>query len=314
MLGKITRKTEKEMSPPYLLSKATPWQYALLTTGCADPKGNFVFPYDEGMLMSTMAVLVDGGFYLKRARNLKGAKTPRARAKELVDYCRAHVKHEGAELYRIFYYDCDPIAKKVYHPLHNRTFDQSKTDDYAWKMEFFAELANKRKLAIRKGQPLEGSGAFVLKSDVSKCIVRGERDVESLTDDDFVLDVQQKGVDVRIGLDVALISLNRYADQIVLITGDSEKWILNNDIFPGQSPTLESGSCISTHHYYPPFPLAIRTPSGFFMVYGKFRGHEGIPEIHSDPTSLAISDRQIWRLLKSHAAHLEVSPFLRFSV
>lgn len=222
MLGKITRKTEKEMSPPYLLSKATPWQYALLTTGCADPKGNFVFPYDEGMLMSTMAVLVDGGFYLKRARNLKGAKTPRARAKELVDYCRAHVKHEGAELYRIFYYDCDPIAKKVYHPLHNRTFDQSKTDDYAWKMEFFAELANKRKLAIRKGQPLEGSGAFVLKSDVSKCIVRGERDVESLTDDDFVLDVQQKGVDVRIGLDVALISLNRYADQIVLITGDSD--------------------------------------------------------------------------------------------
>lgn len=222
MLGKITRKTEKEMSPPYLLSKATPWQYALLTTGCADPKGNFVFPYDEGMFMSTMAVLVDGGFYLKRARNLKGAKTPRARAKELVDYCRAHVKHEGAELYRIFYYDCDPIAKKVYHPLHNRTFDQSKTDDYAWKMEFFAELANKRKLAIRKGQPLEGSGAFVLKSDVSKCIVRGERDVESLTDDDFVLDVQQKGVDVRIGLDVALISLNRYADQIVLITGDSD--------------------------------------------------------------------------------------------
>ena len=222
MLGKITRKTEKEMSPPYLLSKATPWQYALLTTGCADPKGNFVFPHDEGMNMSTMAVLVDGGFYLKRARNLKGEKTPRARAKELVDYCRAHVKHEGAELYRIFYYDCDPIAKKVYHPLHNRTFDQSKTDDYAWKMGFFAELANKRKLAIRKGQPLEGSGAFVLKSDVSKCIVRGERDVESLTDDDFVLDVQQKGVDVRIGLDVALISLNKYADQIVLITGDSD--------------------------------------------------------------------------------------------
>ena len=113
------------------------------------------------------------------------------------------------------------------------------------------------------------------------------------------------------------LSFEKTSNRVILvplITGDSEKWILNNDIFPGQSPTLESGSCISTHHYYPPFPLAIRTPSGFFMVYGKFRGHEGIPEIHSDPTSLPISDRQIWRLLKSHAAHLEVSPFLRFSV
>lgn len=172
--------------------------------------------------MSKMAVLVDGGFYLKRAKNLKGDKTPKARAKELVDYCRAHVRHEEAELYRIFYYDCDPIAKKVYHPLHNRTFDQSKTGDYSWKKEFFVELANKRKLAIRKGQPLEGSGSFVLKSDVSKDIVRGKRDVGSVTDDDFVLDVQQKGVDVRIGLDVALIALKGYASQIVLITGDSD--------------------------------------------------------------------------------------------
>lgn len=172
--------------------------------------------------MSKMAVLVDGGFYLKRAKNLRGNKTARERAKELVDYCRSHVKHEDAELYRIFYYDCDPISKKVYHPLHNRTFDQSKTEEYSWKMEFFAELAKKRKLAIRKGQPLEGSGSFVLKSDVSRDIVRKRRDVGSLSDDDFVLDVQQKGVDVRIGLDVALITLSGYADQIVLITGDSD--------------------------------------------------------------------------------------------
>lgn len=172
--------------------------------------------------MHKMAVLVDGGFYLKRANKLMGEKTPEERAKELVDYCRRHVKHEKAELYRIFYYDCDPIAKKAYHPLHDRTFDQSKTDDFKWKREFFRELAGKRKLAIRKGQTLEGSGAFVLKNEVSRDIVRGKRLVSSLTNEDFVLDVQQKGVDVRIGLDVALITLNGYADQITLITGDSD--------------------------------------------------------------------------------------------
>lgn len=172
--------------------------------------------------MHKMAVLVDGGFYLKRAKNLRGELDPKERASELARYCRAHAKHENAELYRIFYYDCDPIAKKVFHPLHNRTFDQSKTPEYAWKTSFFDELAKIRKLAIRKGQTLETSGEFVLKSSVSKDLVRGKRDVGSLDDSDYVLDVQQKGVDVRIGLDVALIATNRYADQIALITGDSD--------------------------------------------------------------------------------------------
>ena len=172
--------------------------------------------------MHRMAVLVDGGFYLKRAKSLRGFKSPKSRANELVKYCAAHVKHENAELYRIFYYDCDPVNRKAYHPLHDRTFDQSKTDEYAWKMDFFKELAGKRKLAIRKGQALETSGEFVLKASVSKDIVRGKRTLDTLTDDDFVFNVQQKGVDVRIGLDVALITMNKYADQIVLVTGDSD--------------------------------------------------------------------------------------------
>ena len=46
--------------------------------------------------------------------------------------------------------------------------------------------------------------------------------MSSLTERDFVLDVQQKGVDVRIGLDLALIAHERFANQVVLITGDSD--------------------------------------------------------------------------------------------
>lgn len=172
--------------------------------------------------MHKMAVLVDGGFYLKRAKWFHGEKSPRKRADELVGYCRSHAKNEGAELYRIFYYDCDPVSKKAFHPLHERTFDQSKTSEYEWKMQFFDELSKKRKLAIRKGQELEGSCEYVLKSSVSKALVRGKKMVGDLSDDDFVLDVQQKGVDVRIGLDVAFITMSRFADQIVLVTGDSD--------------------------------------------------------------------------------------------
>lgn len=175
-----------------------------------------------GGIMHRMAVLVDGGFYLKRAKRLRGEKSPQERANEMDKYCREHVRHEGAELYRIFYYDCDPVGKKAFHPFLGRTVDLRKRDQFRWKTEFFACLAKKRKLAIRKGQELEGSCEYVLKRDVSSALVRGKRELSSLSEDDFVLDVQQKGVDIRIGLDLALIAHRGFADQVVVITGDSD--------------------------------------------------------------------------------------------
>ena len=47
--------------------------------------------------MGRMAILVDGGFYLKRAKSMKGEKTPKDRANELIRYCMAHTSHEDAE-------------------------------------------------------------------------------------------------------------------------------------------------------------------------------------------------------------------------
>ena len=54
--------------------------------------------------MSRTAILVDGGFYRKRASYLWGHKTAEERANELYAYCRAHLKdgHEERYLYRIF--------------------------------------------------------------------------------------------------------------------------------------------------------------------------------------------------------------------
>ncbi len=60
--------------------------------------------------MIKTAILVDGGFYRKRAKALWGMKTAEERAKELAAYCLAHIQdrneHDQKTLYRIFYYDC----------------------------------------------------------------------------------------------------------------------------------------------------------------------------------------------------------------
>ena len=44
----------------------------------------------------------------------------------------------------------------------------------------------------------------------------------TLTDADFEADFEQKGVDMRIGLDIASYSANRAADRIVLVSNDTD--------------------------------------------------------------------------------------------
>ena len=65
----------------------------------------------------TTAILVDGGFYRKRAARLFGHKSADDRANELVKYCHRHIRNSRSGLYRIYYYDCPPSQRVVYHPL-----------------------------------------------------------------------------------------------------------------------------------------------------------------------------------------------------
>ena len=76
--------------------------------------------------------MVDGAFYRKRAFYFWGDVTPAKRAEELALYCHKHIKDEraGAELYRVFYYDCLPSNKKIYHPLLKKTIDLGKSEQY----------------------------------------------------------------------------------------------------------------------------------------------------------------------------------------
>lgn len=99
------------------------------------------------------AILVDGGFYRKRARQLWGEKTPAETADGLFTYCKRHLSEHGRkhDLYRIFYYDCPPIEKQLYHPLLQRTTDLSRTPQSKWMKAFLEELKQKRKVALRLG-------------------------------------------------------------------------------------------------------------------------------------------------------------------
>lgn len=173
--------------------------------------------------MSKTAILVDGGFYRRKFE--KGCKhTPEEAADALMTYCYRHLKERYAEheLYRIFYYDCRPCGKKIFHPLHNRTIDFSKSEHYKWMTAFLQKLTEKRKVALRIGNLDEGSAVFILTTPATKDIVTGKRAVNDLTDDDFTTSIKQKGVDMKIGMDIASLAYKKQVDQIVLIAGDAD--------------------------------------------------------------------------------------------
>lgn len=176
--------------------------------------------------MTRTAILVDGGFYRKRASFLWGRKTAEEHAKELTAYCQAHLRdtdgHEARQLYRIFYYDCEPIGRRsVFHPFLRKNIDLDKSDTYSWTINFLSELRRRRKFALRLGT-LAGHSHYNLRPEVTKQIFANGKDINSLTENDFMFVATQKGVDMRIGVDIASLAYKKQVDQMILIAGDSD--------------------------------------------------------------------------------------------
>lgn len=168
------------------------------------------------------AILVDGGFYRRRSYALFGSKEPRDRADELMSYCRRHIRQSQSNLYRVFYYDCPPSEKVIYHPLLRKHVNLRKSDQYKWANDFFNALIHKRKLAFRRGEELETQHGYFLKPEPLKDLCAGRITVEDLTETDFGFDITQKGVDMRIGLDIASLAQGKVVNQIIMISGDSD--------------------------------------------------------------------------------------------
>ena len=175
-----------------------------------------------------VAILVDGGFYRKRAYKAFGDLSPEERANELETYCKRHLteKINGInvhhDLYRIFYYDCPPSQKAIYNPITKTNVELSKSNQYKWTNAFFSEIKKKRKFALRLGELTEADLGYYLTPGKTKDVIQGKLKPEDISESDLKLMIGQKGVDMRIGLDIASLAYKKQVDQIVLISGDSD--------------------------------------------------------------------------------------------
>ena len=100
-----------------------------------------------------VAILIDGGFFLKRYNSLYRDADLHNAETIAKNICKAAIKHVPSDydLYRIFYYDCSPLGKRVHNPISKKSVDFAKTPIYKLRLELFEELKKKRKVALRLG-------------------------------------------------------------------------------------------------------------------------------------------------------------------
>lgn len=170
-----------------------------------------------------VAVMIDGGFFVKRFnalynkdRRYDGQKV----AQFLYTMAMRHVGERNT-LYRIFYYDCYPLDKKYNHPLTKRAIDFSETPEYKFKMDMIENLKKKRKVALRMGT-LKDNHNWLIRPRAVKELLSGKKSVADLQEGDVYLDIKQKAIDMKIGVDIASLSLKGFVDTIVLFSGDSD--------------------------------------------------------------------------------------------
>ena len=123
----------------------------------------------------------------------------------------------------MFFLRCLALRKKAHLPVSNRAIDYSRSKQAQFRNELLELLRDEPNLALRMGEVIRpGDASWILKGDAQRRLLRGDIAVSDLTDNDFIANLRQKGVDMRIGLDIASLTLKRLVSTIVLVSGDSD--------------------------------------------------------------------------------------------
>jgi uncharacterized LabA/DUF88 family protein len=147
-------------------------------------------------------ILIDGGHLRVKVNKAGKIYNP-----DFIEKFAQKCKGPDEEIFRILYYDCAPYSGTARLPVSGSTYTFTGSD------RWLSELASRDLFAVRRGI-LKFRGYKPKKTPVNPA--------GPPTDADFAPDFEQKGVDMRIGLDIASYAENRSAERIVLVTNDTD--------------------------------------------------------------------------------------------
>lgn len=185
--------------------------------------------------MNQVAILIDGGYFIKRLPSLRPGidmRDAEAACTTIKRLVAAHlgrinkierVPHARALLYRSFYYDARPYLDRGHLPITKKGIDYGKSEVARFHLDLHDRLRKTANMAVRLGEVRrDPASLWELKPSTLDDLLKGRREFASLTDEDFRPTFRQKAVDMRIGLDIASLTLKRQVGTIVLIAGDSD--------------------------------------------------------------------------------------------
>ena len=171
------------------------------------------------------AILVDGPFFIRRIRQIFPSSVHHD-AKVMADLVwrlsAAHLFERNQpkrHLFRIFFYDTPVFTQRVTLPVSKQQIDLSRSREGQFRVAFQRQLQRKRKLAVKLGEAREAD-TWKLNEDALADLLNKRITVDDLADEDFTPDSHPKGIELRMGVDLASLAYKRQVQQVVLLTGD----------------------------------------------------------------------------------------------
>jgi uncharacterized LabA/DUF88 family protein len=171
--------------------------------------------------MEKLAVIVDGGFVRAKLCQVNKAQPDANTIYQKINTIIEPIIEKDIELFRIFYYDCIPDQhdRKLFkHPVDGSRKPLFAADSIAFQNKVFNELKKKSQLAFRYGELSYGGWSIKSPSTFRKRIENGNP-VRLV---DVTLNINQKGTDIKMGLDIAWIAIKNIVEHICIIAGDSD--------------------------------------------------------------------------------------------
>ncbi|AXK83803.1 NYN domain-containing protein [Pseudolabrys taiwanensis] len=161
---------------------------------------------------------MDGGFIKKKLQQRNKHFPTVAEIEAEVQRIKISPQLAAFSLLRVYFYDAPPASGRLTNPLDGTALDLGSHPHYRANVALQQGLEMQPDFALRQGDTAVHGWALG-NAAMQNLAKNGAR---TLAAADLVPNIEQKGVDLRIGLDIARLSLGKLVDIIVVVTGDSD--------------------------------------------------------------------------------------------
>jgi uncharacterized LabA/DUF88 family protein len=160
------------------------------------------------------AILMDAGFMKKKLGSQSNPLSANG-VRLFLAALRSHAALKEMSLHRVYWYDAPPLNRRITRPLNGGILDLGATALAQANSQLHDDLCNTDFVSLRRGE-------LVFRGWKLKKSPSNTAPGVNISAADLVPNIQQKGVDMRLGLDIAALTLKAHVGALVLVAGDSD--------------------------------------------------------------------------------------------